>query len=423
LTTHGFFVYCQLLFMEGEGMIGERIRSARILASLTLQQVADALTGRGRSRTKAALSKYELGKSTPPATLLLELAAIMNVPAAYFLHEPSFSVSWHRYRKLSTLGKTDQKRICIMAEDIVEKQLTLWSHLGGIPAPDIPARIAVGSEAEAELAAARTREHWGLGSYPIESVTALLEDRGWIVVETPESEGEFHGLSGIADGSYPVIVMSSMPSDDRKRSNLAHEIGHLVMDCGSLGEKEEESCAKRFAAAFLAPENVVLRELGSSRSSIRVEELGVLKRKYGLSMQSWIRRALDLGIITPACYETVCRRFGAQGWRKSEPVVYSGFEEPVRLKQLAYRALAEGMISRSELTSYCPGYAADLEENETMGSRGLLPSEILRLPEAERRELLLEAVEQAQPYYMEESGPAGFDALGDEDVPDDDDQG
>lgn len=39
-------------------------------------------------------------------------------------------------------------------------------------------------------------------------------------------------------------------------------------------------------------------ELGANRTTLDVVELRLLKRKYGLSMQAWIFRAKDLGIIS-----------------------------------------------------------------------------------------------------------------------------
>ncbi|PXF55416.1 MAG: hypothetical protein C4B58_15095 [Deltaproteobacteria bacterium] len=61
--------------------------------------------------------------------------------------------------------------------------------------------------------------------------------------------------------------------------------------------KEQESLANRFAAAFIVPPAVARQELGEHRRSLSFQELGILKRKHGLSMQAWMRRAFDLGII------------------------------------------------------------------------------------------------------------------------------
>jgi transcriptional regulator with XRE-family HTH domain len=55
-------------------MLSERIRQARLLAGMTQEALAEALTEAGHSATKAVISKYEMGKSAPKASVLLDRA-------------------------------------------------------------------------------------------------------------------------------------------------------------------------------------------------------------------------------------------------------------------------------------------------------------------------------------------------------------
>jgi len=80
-------------------MICQRIRQARTISGLSQDEVVLALSQRGAPLTKAALSKYERGASVPRATLLKHLGAVLNVPAEYFLREPTVSVEWLAFRK------------------------------------------------------------------------------------------------------------------------------------------------------------------------------------------------------------------------------------------------------------------------------------------------------------------------------------
>ena len=76
----------------------------------------------------------------------------------------------------------------------------------------------------------------------------------------------------------------------------------------------------------------------------------MLKHRYGLSMQAWVYRAKDLGIISESAAVTLFRRFrtmASQRGRKDEPGEPYQVEEPARLIRLVHRALAEDMISRS----------------------------------------------------------------------------
>lgn len=147
---------------------------------------------------------------------------------------------------------------------------------------------------------------------------------------------------------------SDMP-DDRCRFSIAHELGHLMMDCRTVSPKEEEKLANRFAGAFLVPSEVAKQELGEKRKRLDIEELKLLKTKHGLSMLGWVHRAYDLDIIDKGHFNTLYKLFVSRGWRKTEPSAYVGHETPMRLKQMTLRAVAEGIITPGKAASLCPG--------------------------------------------------------------------
>jgi hypothetical protein len=90
---------------------------------------------------------------------------------------------------------------------------------------------------------------------------------------------------------------------------------------------------------------VVLRELGRARHTLDFEELALLKHEYGLSMQAWARRALDTGVLTPAAYRTLCRRFSASGRRTNERTAQREPERARRFELRVHQAEAEGLIT------------------------------------------------------------------------------
>ncbi len=53
-------------------MLGKRIYQARLMSGLTQKQVAEKLAELGYTATVAVISKYELDKSTPSPSLLME---------------------------------------------------------------------------------------------------------------------------------------------------------------------------------------------------------------------------------------------------------------------------------------------------------------------------------------------------------------
>jgi len=396
--------------------ISKRLRQARLIAGKTQEQVVADLSELGVQLTKGGLSKYECGGSSPPASLLVPLGSVLSVPSDFFLAEPTTTVEWRAFRKLSRLGKKQQERVQALAQRVVERQVWLQEKLYPQARASLP-KVTVATGEQAEEAAARVRKRWRLGDAPLESVTRTLEDNNCIVVEFPGQDG-FHGLSGWANDAYPVTVTSSDASNDRRRFNLAHEIGHLIMRCDGVDEKQEERLAHRFAAALIVPQKSVYNELGQRRRHLSMQELALLKQKHGLSMQAWLFRALDLGVITPGHFKALFRQFSSHGWRRQEPVDYVGDETPLRLRQLTHRALAEGVITAGEAEEILPGCTQ--EEQELQRPLGYVSAQdVLKLSAKERDELMARSAALAEQEYRDNKGLTDFEAFGEEDLCDD----
>ncbi len=395
-------------------MIGDRIRQARIASGMTQDEVVEALAAEGVSLTKAGLSKYERGGSTPKPSVMRAIGRVLGVDASYFLEEPAIQVRWLAFRKASRLGKAKQERVKALAESHLEVVLSLRHALE--PATDeapLPPRTPVREPEEAERASRLLREHWRLGDQPIESVTAAIEDGGGVVVEAGSEDDLFDGLSGWANETVPVVVVSSAVSDDRRRFSLAHELGHLFMDVPKVDRKTEEKLAHRFAAAFLVTAATARRELGTKRRHLDVLELAMLKRKHGLSMQAWIFRAADLGIIEQSHARTLFAEMSARGWRREEPGDFQGHERPQKLRQLTIRALAEGLLTQLQAERICPGVTRNIDEQVPVGP--LDARSVLRMPKEERDRLMEQAAALVADEYEDGGGLSGLESLSEED--------
>jgi Zn-dependent peptidase ImmA (M78 family) len=373
-------------------MLGERIRQARLLAGLTQESLADALTDAGHPATKAVVSKYEKNKSTPPAQFLLLAASILEVPTSYFTHQPRQQVNWLAFRRHINLPIREQETVKAYAAEVAELQIELQSLLHPDTRVDLPELMTVVSPDDAEQAAAQLRQCWNLDDHPIDSLVQTAEDHQVMVVGWRRHAGEFDGLSGWC-AQYPITVISTIVPPDRRRFTLAHELGHLVMDTASVSEKTAEQLAHRFAAAFLISADRARYELGTRRTHLDWEELGILKRKYGVSMVAWIHRANDLGIITDHYAARLYQEMGEYGWRKREPVDYIADEEPLKLEQMAHRAVAEGLVSPDQIRRMYPTWT---EQGLTAASAGRFTIyDLLEMPEDEQQQLMAAAVAAA----------------------------
>ena len=78
-------------------MIHDRIRRARVLRGLSLEEVAQRLG----DISKQALSKFEKGGAVPNSTRLLQLAKVLNVKPEYFFRADAVALAPLEFRKLA----------------------------------------------------------------------------------------------------------------------------------------------------------------------------------------------------------------------------------------------------------------------------------------------------------------------------------
>jgi Zn-dependent peptidase ImmA (M78 family) len=175
----------------------------------------------------------------------------------------------------------------------------------------------------------------------------MLEERGIKVFQSQAINDRFDGMAATVNG-IPVVVVGRGWPGDRQRFTLAHELGHLVLKDRLAPIVDEEAAANRFAGAFLAPADEVRKELGEKRDWLEPRELEALKTTYGLSMQGWMHRAKDLGILSEVRYVAMRKFFSSRGWNKLEPGVQYAQERPQLFDQLVYRALGQDLISESK---------------------------------------------------------------------------
>lgn len=388
-------------------MIGARLKQARLLAGMTLAQLADALQDNEFAITKQAISKYEREQSHPTARFLLLASDILEVPSAYFFHEPSKKIEWLAFRCRKRLSQKERNRIKAYASDVAELQIELRELLYPQSVPDMP-KIPVNSLEEAEYAAKQLREHWEVGDRPLDNLVQTAEDRDVVVVDWRDETRLFDGLSGWC-GKRPVTVINTVFPLDRQRLTLAHEIGHLVMETCESENVDEEALAFRFAAALLLPAEHAYRELGCTCRRLNWGEIEVLKRKYGLSMAAWMRRAYDLKLISDSTYKKMNIEYRTRDWHKNEPVQYIGDEEPLLLSQMVQRTLTEGLINVDRVSIVSDSLILD-EEETVRSSEYPTATELLEMDEAERSHWMSKMFELAKDMDFEV-----FEAFGEED--------
>jgi len=324
-------------------MIAQRLRVARLAAG----QNQEAL-GRAVGVSKMAISKYETGSVVPGSARLVDLADALGVPVAWLLDPApagkvrSLAARTHPLR--DRLSPAERATLLARGAEWLERYRAAEVAAGVVSSVGLQLHsFRVGGLNDAESAADRVREEWSLGADAIESVVDALEDHG-VPVQLIEGASSVDAYAITSEDGRPAVLVARQPGD-RQRFSLAHELAHLVLE--PSGEMDPEKAAHRFAAAFLVPGDTARRELGAHRRALSVDELRSLKRKYGFSMQAWVRRARELGIVSRRTAASQLADMRAWGWEDAEPSEGVAAEVPARLERLVLRALAEGEVTES----------------------------------------------------------------------------
>jgi len=324
-------------------VIGERIKMARHAAGFSLRALAEKA-----DISHTAISKYEKEDDVPSSDVLIRLAKALGVKVEYFFRPTKVVLQVApSYRRRTRLPVKQQRAILGEVQDWLERYVAVESYFAEKSAfdlpDDFPARIT--SQEQVESVAERLRKHWDLGHDSIENLIEVLEDRG-VKVGLVKGHDAFDALTFWIGDGIPVIAVKGDLPGDRQRFNLAHELGHIILD--PVEGLNAEKAANRFAGAFLVPQEAARFELGQQRQTLDVFGLHLLKHKYGLSMQGWIFRAKDLGIITESAFVRHNKEFRQRGWHINEPGDPIEPEKaPSRMERLIMRALVENAISSS----------------------------------------------------------------------------
>lgn len=333
-------------------MIGKRLKLARAAAGLSLRDLAAKIENRVSAQQ---IGKYERDEDVPGSGVLIALSHALGVSVDYLVGDQEMVLDGVEFRKKQITSKKEEAQIEAQALHLIERYLLVEEILGLQSAEwDKPrqAPFPVREIGDAELAAKLLREHWNLGIDPIQDLVELLEERG-IKVVVVKSRENIDGLAAQVRRSQgepiPVIVIRSGAHGERQRFNLAHELGHMVMDVQGH-DKFREKAAHRFAGAFLMPAEALWSNVGRNRSSIGWSELFALKKLFGASVQAITYRCADLGIFPPSLKDGLFREYSRLGFRTGpnyEPHQLPE-EKPERFDRLCYRALAENAISEAK---------------------------------------------------------------------------
>lgn len=264
------------------------------------------------------LSRIEAGIIQVTEETLVKLSEILDYPATFFtMQQPSHghdTLAFH-HRKKSSLAIKDLRRIHarlnILALRIQALSRSVRINWSGKLVSHNPEDYEGGPVEIARL----IRQEWNLSSGPIANLCAAVEHHGVVVMKIPFGTDGLDGISRVAPGHLPLIVLNASMPADRMRWSLAHELGHVIMHNYRSDDVEHE--ANRFAAEFLMPEFDITDSFAMGTT---LQAFFSLKPTWRVSISSLAMRAKDLRLISEREHRNIMIQMSKRGWRKNEPV-------------------------------------------------------------------------------------------------------
>lgn len=335
--------------LQEENIFGTRLKLARKMAGLSLQELADASNNRV---TKQALSKYEKGQMNPSSEVLLTIARVFKLKPDYFLKKKGIELGEVEFRKRARLSKKIEESIVEKVRDYAERYLEI-EHILAIKSEfENPLRnITIQTKDDVEKAANQLRADWDLGTNPIHQLVETLELKG-IKIFLIEEDDDFDGLAVMSSNGIPIVAVNTKNKPvERIRFTIVHELAHILLRFDKAivkTVKEVEILCHYFSSCFLIPREILLKLIGNYRKYIRINELISVKQYYGMSIRAIVHRLKEIKVISDTYYRRWVIYMSKEYGAKDEPGDYKGLEQPTIFNQLVNRALAEELITLSK---------------------------------------------------------------------------
>ena len=323
------------------------IELARVGAGLTQGQLAKRL-----GKSQPFVSQVERGEKDIPSSLLPLWCNACDIPES-FLRASRLplddSVAAMVHRKMKTLPAKPHNLANAQVKMRVLEIDALFSEVEVVPSLDIP-RVPFGT-GPAD-AAAHLRRAWRVPSGPLPSLVGLVESAAVPVVLMDCFHRKQSATSHPGAWCDWVVALNGSHPASRRRFTLSHELGHIVLSHETTVPTDEterstlEAQADVFASEFLMPADDARREL----RTVDFKRLVLLKQRWRVSIAFLIRRALDIGTITPDQRRRLEIELSTQpGGRSREPAEFEP-EEPNLIRAVIH-ALEEVGLPKADIAN------------------------------------------------------------------------
>lgn len=288
----------------------QRLILARQRRGLTKTALAKAVGVEPRS---VQAWESDSTNTAPSRKHLARLADVLRFPEAFFASGQVEAVSPDAvsFRAISKLPA--YRRDIAISTGAIGLLLAEWlDDQFELPVSSLPDLTDLDPAEAAEALRAR----WGLGLNPMPNLIHLCEAAGVRVFALVEECRAVDAFSFWHDG-LPFMFIDTTKSAERRRRDVAHELGHLLLHRGHdtpQGRVAEDE-ADAFANNFLLPESAML---ATQLYRPTLEQILREKLVWRVSAMSLIRRLHEVELITDWVYKRLCIEAGKRGYRSRE---------------------------------------------------------------------------------------------------------
>ena len=348
-----------------------RIKQARVSRGLSMAELSELV-----SVSKQAISQYEMGKNAPSKGILNAISSILKYPVSFFYkpvlaNENASSAVFFRSRKTAKVRALNAAREKI---EIFREINNYLEQYVDFPMLDLPKILyeddginPIDNE-QIEKYAMTLREHWGLGTGPIDNLINIVQKKGIMVSKMKLRLNKLDAFSVWFDNKPFIFLSSDKNTNVRIRFDIAHELGHLLMHADYYSEDDLKNAviydkledeADRFAGAFLLPKKSFSRDVFSTS----IDHFIQMKAKWKVSIGCMIYRCDTLGILSSNQIKYLKDQMTTRVYWRKEPLDNEmPVEKPFAHKQAILLLLDNNIITPNQIVEETGCSAEELEQ-------------------------------------------------------------
>lgn len=300
-----------------------QLKLARLARGYSMAQLAEKA-----SLSRESISKYERGYTTPRGDSIIKIARALNFPINFFgKSSQPFSTGsvFFRSQAASTNKLREMQKARLEFEIENTNYIAQYIQLPELNIPQ-PLNIEIKDIKSEDIKkmASKVRQLWKLGNGPIKNLTNSMEINGIIISETTMNSQKMDAVSTWANGRPFIALTNNGESPMRRRFNLAHELGHILLhnsidNIFELNNKVYKNTLERQANQFASDLLLPDKEFSDFMLSTSMTFFCEAKKYWNVSIAALIYKANSLHLLSENQYIYLEKQLSRNKWRKHEP--------------------------------------------------------------------------------------------------------